>query len=244
LARIVKCSDYLEKKARISLIGPCFIVFGWVGFFVSIIISNDHARSFLAVFIAGVIILAIETRTSKIYSSGIEGERRVIQALDTLDERFLVLNNYRIGRGDVDHIVVGPTGIFAIETKNLMGTVYFNSDGQFVYEKTGRKGTNYSGRSQDPVRQVIRRARSLRGLLVQKAKKSKKRVYIPYIHALVVFAENTSVVGRENAGVPVLRVEEVANYIIEHEDTLYPRTREAIEKLLLEDLESDTKQDS
>lgn len=54
---------------------------------------------------------------------GALGERRVAAELDALGPDFTVLHAVPIGRGstDVDHIVVGPTGVFSINTKNNGG---------------------------------------------------------------------------------------------------------------------------
>lgn len=44
--------------------------------------------------------------------------------LKTLDEKqYSVFRNVYRGYGDLDHVVVGPTGIFVIETKSNRGTV-------------------------------------------------------------------------------------------------------------------------
>jgi len=53
---------------------------------------------------------------------GIRGERTVREVLDGLDGRFRVHHDLDTGRGNVDHVVIGPTGIFAIETKNRSGS--------------------------------------------------------------------------------------------------------------------------
>jgi hypothetical protein len=43
------------------------------------------------------------------------------QILKDLDRRYRVLHGIDTGRGNVDHVVIGPTGVFAIETKNVAG---------------------------------------------------------------------------------------------------------------------------
>ena len=64
---------------------------------------------------------------------GAEGEEKVIEALSTLPQNYTIINDYqlrfwrpiydkrntdRIYSIQIDHIVVGPTGIYLIETKN------------------------------------------------------------------------------------------------------------------------------
>lgn len=72
---------------------------------------------------------------SLVWAKGAEGERRAAAYVEPLlDAGFIVLNNRRIpgGRGDIDHIVIGPTGIFPIETKNWSGRVEIRNDRLFV----------------------------------------------------------------------------------------------------------------
>ena len=56
---------------------------------------------------------------------GIEGEERVGSLLDALQpEGFMVIHDLEIGHGNADHVLVGPTGVFVIETKDWGGRFY------------------------------------------------------------------------------------------------------------------------
>jgi hypothetical protein len=62
---------------------------------------------------------------------GVSGESQVQQALRELQPHgYAVIGDVDMGRGrgNVDHIVVGPTGVFAIETKNRGGRVVAGRD--------------------------------------------------------------------------------------------------------------------
>jgi len=54
---------------------------------------------------------------------GWEGEQRVASELSYLNDEFLLLNDVMLpgGKGNIDHILVGPTGVFVFETKNYSG---------------------------------------------------------------------------------------------------------------------------
>lgn len=54
---------------------------------------------------------------------GAQGERQVAAALTALGPAFTVLHAVPVGKGatDIDHVVVGPTGVFSINTKNHAG---------------------------------------------------------------------------------------------------------------------------
>jgi hypothetical protein len=54
---------------------------------------------------------------------GWEGEQSVASELSYLNDEFLLLNDVMLpgGRGNIDHILIGPTGVFVLETKNYSG---------------------------------------------------------------------------------------------------------------------------
>jgi len=54
---------------------------------------------------------------------GRKGEMSVAAELNRLPHGYRVLNGIESAKGNVDHVVIGPTGVFAIETKNVSGTL-------------------------------------------------------------------------------------------------------------------------
>lgn len=55
---------------------------------------------------------------------GAEGERATARALRTLvTSGWVLINDVQRDRGNIDHILVGPAGVFVLETKNLSGRV-------------------------------------------------------------------------------------------------------------------------
>lgn len=54
---------------------------------------------------------------------GARGEERVSNLLSNLSDRYHVFNDFAAGPYHVDHVVVGPAGVFAIETKYWNGRV-------------------------------------------------------------------------------------------------------------------------
>jgi hypothetical protein len=56
---------------------------------------------------------------------GIQGEERVAELLAELEpEGYRAIHDLDVGRGDADHVLVGPTGVFVIETKEWQGRFY------------------------------------------------------------------------------------------------------------------------
>jgi hypothetical protein len=66
------------------------------------------------------------------WRSGAEGERAVAAVLDQLPKAFVVFHDFNTVRGNFDHLVIGPTGIFAIETKNWRGKIEADAGGELL----------------------------------------------------------------------------------------------------------------
>ena len=88
---------------------------------------------------------------------GILGEQAVAEALGELPTSYWVVHGVATGHGDVDHVVIGPTGVFALETKAWEGAFY-RSRGQLYC----------NGQSAEHVlRQARGAAGSVRQLLIE-----------------------------------------------------------------------------
>jgi hypothetical protein len=58
------------------------------------------------------------------WREGAEGERKTEKALKRLEQAgWRVVHDVQNGHGNYDHIAVGPTGVYLLETKNLQGVV-------------------------------------------------------------------------------------------------------------------------
>jgi hypothetical protein len=113
--------------------------------------------------------LAVEEAKIK---SGLEGEGRLDQFLrGNLDDSWTIIAGYRAQDGEIDRILVGPKGVFAIEVKNLAGVIHCDRD-RWWRDKKDRRGNvierdvpivDNGGRS--PSRQINDAADSLERLL-------------------------------------------------------------------------------
>jgi hypothetical protein len=62
-------------------------------------------------------------------AAGIAGEQLVATELGrALDDDWTLLRGYRNRRGEIDQLLLGPRGLFAIEVKNLNATVHVDGD--------------------------------------------------------------------------------------------------------------------
>src|SRR5690349_8886179 len=65
-------------------------------------------------------------RRAELFERGAEGERLVAAVLAQLPPEWFVLNDLHWpdrDRANIDHVVVGPTGVFVIDAKNWSGSV-------------------------------------------------------------------------------------------------------------------------
>lgn len=71
-------------------------------------------------------------RVRRLMRKGADGETRVGQILGNFPDSFSILNGLVTPFGDLDHIVVGPTGVFVVDTKNWRGVVSSDGNGELL----------------------------------------------------------------------------------------------------------------
>lgn len=64
------------------------------------------------------------------WAKGAEGERRTAEALNALPAAFVVLHDLHVpgSKANVDHLVIGPNGVFAVDSKAHTGVLTAGSD--------------------------------------------------------------------------------------------------------------------
>ena len=111
-----------------------------------------------------------------------------------MDNQYALINDvsFQDGSGNIDHVVLGPTGIFAIETKNQRGWIECNGD---VWN--GIVGKN-------PSMQARRNAVRI------------SDVVSSWVQGVVVFTNRNVQLKIQNPiKVDVLKIEELAKYLAE-----------------------------
>jgi hypothetical protein len=148
------------------------------------------------------------------YRKGQVGERRVTKALSTnLTGDYSLFDDVMLQSmkgGNIDHIVVGPTGIFVIETKNFKGKISYYGDD---WEGVGRKS---------PSRQARINAMRVRKTLTSSGQKSR----LSWVQGIVVLADPGAEVTekRPPEHIKVFKLNELVDYIVSR-----PRRFEASE---------------
>jgi hypothetical protein len=110
-----------------------------------------------------------DTDTEEKIRAGIAGEQLVTAELGrALGDDWTLLRGYRNRRGEIDHLLVGPAGLFAIEVKNINATVHIDGDrwradkydnyGNLVEQRpiTDRKGRSPSEQLNEPAAELER----------------------------------------------------------------------------------------
>lgn len=103
---------------------------------------------------------------------GIAGELATTKALKRLPFRYYVCPDVVITnaghKSQMDHVVVGPNGVFVVETKNHIGVIKGDdSDHAVLQKKKTVSGSQYARRFYSPMRQVQTHTRVVARLLKQ-----------------------------------------------------------------------------
>jgi hypothetical protein len=154
--------------------------------------------------------------------AGLRGQRQLPQMLASLDDSYYLLNNLELpGRADdVDHILVGPNGIFALETKNHRGRIYWR-DGQWYQAKMSRRGHLQPEKPiRDPSQQLKRNVDYLRSCINGTDPELSQRTRL-WIEGAAVFTHPAVTLDLppdvlETLPFPVLRARDLPAYITGH----------------------------
>jgi len=169
----------------------------------------------------------IYLRKYHVYLGGWNGEKAVTNLLRiTLSDDYSLINNvrFRDGHGDVDHIVIGPNGIFAIETKNWSGKIACNSD---VWQRPGgpRSATSPSEQAK---RNAVRVRHAIEG--------SKKLPFNVWVEPIVVFTNSHAELYVNRSTVTVIKLPQLPSNIVsyQHRNGVHSYTEQQLEQIVEE----------
>jgi hypothetical protein len=133
---------------------------------------------------------------------GFSGERKVADALKGLDDSYYVLHDVLLdpNLGNIDHILIGPNGVFVIETKNYSGEIVCEGDRWYrVY-----------GERKSPIKsisiQAKRNAVILRNVL-------KRKGISRWVRPLLVFTNPSAKIRLQEPTVDVVSLQNLLEYI-------------------------------
>jgi hypothetical protein len=94
---------------------------------VAFVALGGHGLALIEIELVALLVMVIgsaATRPSaERWARGAAGERKVGATLEGLGPDWHVLHDIYLGRGNIDHIVVGPGGVYTVETKSHRGRI-------------------------------------------------------------------------------------------------------------------------
>jgi hypothetical protein len=162
-------------------------------------------------------------KKSDMLAAGAKGENAVSRLLlKELNDKWYLINDCIVNRSQIDHILVGPKGVFTIETKNYKGIVYGSrEDKRWTKTRNSRFKTFYN-----PIKQAKTHAFRVAELL-------RAGGYDYFVPALVVFAGRPLELNVTTGDFPVLYIHQLKDYILSQPDRLAgSRPKEVAEYLL------------
>ena len=154
----------------------------------------------------------LTARQAAVLSAGVIGENATRQLVRHLPGNYTAVSNVRIQHdgktSELDMVVVGPTGVFVIETKNYTGQITGRTeDENWKRVKRTESGQSYSSTFYSPIKQVATHAYRLSQFL-----KSNK-LYV-WVQGVVYFSD-ASITLKLNGNtkkIPVFRAESKTPY--------------------------------
>lgn len=169
----VKRNFHLEKSLKYKRTWCLWFAAGWAVsyalFFLIAFLCKAPMNVFVIVFFVTFILLIISHIIISSYcdkkfnpdtvQAGLEGEEYAASVLSRLPDSYTVYQDqvvtYEGKESEMDNIVVGPGGVFVIETKNQNGVIYGSySDRYWEQVKYGKGGNSYSKNMYSPIKQV------------------------------------------------------------------------------------------
>jgi hypothetical protein len=206
-----------------------------VGLVVSLLDSFSGSVAGLAVGSTGLILILMgvsywigASNTRK----GWEGEQAVASELSYLTDDFLLLNDVMLpgGRGNIDHVLVGPTGVFVFETKNYSGKYVCYGDKWFFQGIRQRyDATSVSAQAKNNADTLARLLHAL-GFTVD-------------VNPVIVFTHPSIQLWLHHPTVPVLKSGAVCNFLLSQKPRFQlsgPYAQKVAEKILTNDRTSPT----
>lgn len=218
MRKIKGSNSYLRDQTMLNLAKAVLsaLIFGIILF--GVLYWSVFNFSFDIISLVGLVSLIIPAvaayyyvRKYHLYSGGRQGEKRVTRLLGSnLSDDYYLINDLHLqgSRGDIDHILLAPNGIFVLETKNWRGKITCNGD---KWHRTG-KGELPSSPSRQVkwnvsrIRLIIDNTPALRTLKI-------------WVEGIVILTNKHAVFDINSPTVTILGLDQLLKYIKTHEST-------------------------
>lgn len=151
--------EWARVKGTMSGLAPLLLGCVMIGFSLAFFVFVHYAWGALLIVLSVCVYVAalgyVQERVERSFK-GARGEERVSGILESLPDTYHVFNDFVAEGHHVDHVVVGPAGVFSVETKCWRGRItldenYILQDGKLP--------------SRSPVRQAVEEARNVKNEL-------------------------------------------------------------------------------
>ena len=119
--------EWAKVRGTVLSLWPLFLCFIALGAFGTALVLGSHLLLFAGLFVVSLLLTVVfwwkGLRRVESFFKGARGEEHVAGLLAGLPAGYHVFHDFAAGGYHVDHVVVGPTGIFSVETKSWRGAV-------------------------------------------------------------------------------------------------------------------------
>lgn len=226
MAEIVKHSNHLREDIRRAY-------FKLLIASITILLSTAGLRitHYFSVIVIGLMVvwIMLVLNNIEILKFGLQGEKEAFDLLSKLPRQYKVLSDVHLKDGNkssqIDFVIIGPNGIFIMESKHIKGILNGREDDKYLQKvKIGKNGDKYVKRMYNPIRQISGHKKGMDIFL-------RKKGYNYWAFPILYFSNDCTVnVESNNVRVltePVL----VIDYIKRHQDNrikLSPKMQSAI----------------
>ena len=220
---------YLKNQTRKNLAKAllCIVLFGLIFFLLclrvlftlSLGIFEEAGLVFPLVPLAA---FYFYLRKYRIYNGGWRGEKSVAKLLSkTLSNDYYLINDVYLhdGGGDIDHIVLGPNGVFVLETKNWSGKINCNGD---EWQRPGKRNMG------SPSRQVKRNTAKIKHIIESSTALRSLGIWVD---GIVVFTNNHAQLHLNNPTLPILKLQQLTSHITTHKSNNHTYTKQQLEQI-------------
>lgn len=207
-------------RGTVASLMPLFVSIGLFGFSLALFsfISVAYGGAALVVSLMAIAyFLRRGERRMESYFKGARGEEYISGILKALPNGYHVFNDFAAGRVRVDHVVVGPAGVFSVETKCWRGRVTLEN---------GRIWVDGVSPSRNPLAQTLREAHAVKTALT-------KAGWVGPVTPLLTFASNTFEAAiAESHGVVILNANHLVKSFDNHRVFIPPAELERLVRLM------------
>lgn len=209
--------EWARVRGTVLSLWPLFLSFILMGAFITALCLGRAFGLFAVLFIASIVFMTVSWRRGvrrvTSFFVGARGEERVAGVLATLPATYHVFHDFVASGRPVDHVVVGPAGVFAIETKNWRGKVTVEDNDVLVDGVLADRA---------PLRQALHEGDAVRTELTKLGWEGAVQPVLCF--ASDTFAESQKIVGR----VAIINAQRLAEWIRTLPEILPPEELERL----------------